>query len=157
MFIISCLWHGANWTFIVWGTLFAIVYLTEKALNTLFRINREAAPYSVWHILLVLKTFILVTFIWVFFRSQSIMDALQLGKHILIPGNQVTTRLEVPVLTWALLGIFILSDILLYNKRFDSWIGKMPLLLRWSIYTLIIFTIIVFSGVENFPFIYFQF
>jgi hypothetical protein len=53
--------------------------------------------------------------------------------------------------------LFIASDILLYNKRFDSWVGGMPYLLRWVIYGVLIFGIIVFAGVENYPFIYFQF
>jgi len=63
----------------------------------------------------------------------------------------------VPSKTWIFLVFFILSDIVLYNTRFDKWCGTKPLLIRWGIYIVLIFSILVFSGVENFPFIYFQF
>lgn len=49
------------------------------------------------------------------------------------------------------------SDMILYNSRFDKWIGGVPCVFRWVIYAVLLFGIIVFAGVENFPFIYFQF
>ncbi len=157
VFIISGLWHGANWTFIIWGGLFGIVYLLEKILNKIFQFERKSNEFSITQIFLALKTFVLVTFIWVFFRSQSLSDALQIFKTIYSNFALSGTKLYVPVTTWFFLILFILSDILLYNKRFDSWLGKWPVAIRWGIYIILLFLIIVFSGVENYPFIYFQF
>lgn len=156
VFIVSGIWHGANWTFIIWGALYGFVYFVEKSIDDFFKLEKEHQPYSIGHILLALKTFVLVTFIWIFFRSQSFGDAIQIFK--LIGQNHIATEhLQIPIITSLMLAFFILSDIILYNKRFDSWAGKLSMPVRWLIYTMLIFFIIVFSGVENFPFIYFQF
>jgi len=72
-------------------------------------------------------------------------------------NGEVFDLFAVPSKTWIFLVFFILSDIVLYNTRFDKWCGTKPLLIRWGIYIVLIFSILVFSGVENFPFIYFQF
>ena len=58
---------------------------------------------------------------------------------------------------WLYLGLFILSDLLLFNSRFDRWCDNKPLLLRWLIYGLLVFMTVACSSVNSFPFIYFQF
>ncbi|MEN8228342.1 MAG: MBOAT family O-acyltransferase [Bacteroidota bacterium] len=157
VFVVSGIWHGANWTFLIWGALFGLIYLIEKLINNSFGLIKTYSSYSLGHILLATKTFILVTFIWVFFRSQSFAEAIDIFKMLLSNSNTVTASLNIASTTWLFLGIFVLSDILLYNNRFDSWIGGLSNPLRWSIYTVLLFAIIVFAGVENFSFIYFQF
>ena len=157
VFIVSGLWHGANWTFIIWGALYGVIYLIEKFINKIFGLEKEYASYSPGHLLLSLKTFILVTLIWIFFRSQSFDEAINLFSLIFKNTNIHTAKLIIPNVTWIMLIVFIISDFLLYNKRFDGWVAKFSLPLRWGIYSLLIFSIIVFAGVENFPFIYFQF
>lgn len=157
VFIVSGIWHGANWTFLVWGALFGILYLAERGFNALLNLKQQYKPWSPGHILLALKTFVLVTLIWVFFRSQSLEDArvmfsLMIGNH---PAEYLP--LAIPVTVWVLLILFILSDIVLYNKRFDTWVGSIPWWIRWIIYGVLLFSVIVFSGVEHFQFIYFQF
>jgi alginate O-acetyltransferase complex protein AlgI len=157
VFVLSGIWHGANWTFIIWGGLYAVIYLSESTINKQLGINQSPKPFSARHILLALKTFILVTFIWVFFRSQSLGDAIGLFQYIGMNTTIETTLLDIPPFVWLFLFGFIVSDILLYNTRFDKWVAVFPGFLRWSIYTVLIFAIIVFAGVENHPFIYFQF
>ncbi|MCD6346221.1 MAG: MBOAT family protein [Bacteroidales bacterium] len=157
VFMVSGLWHGANLTFIIWGALYGVVYLIEKRLSKILGLKRNADPYSIAHILLALKTFTLVSFIWIFFRSQSFLEAINIFQLILHNPNTNIIGLSIPTLTWILLLVFIISDILLYDKRFDTALEKQPMIVRWLIYGLLIFSIIVFSGVENFPFIYFQF
>jgi len=157
VFVVSGFWHGANWTFIIWGSLFGIIYLIEKEINKRFNLIKTYKPFSIGHILLALKTFILVTLIWVFFRSQSFNDAMNIFALAFKSSRLKTTALIIPVSTWIFLAIFIISDILLYNKRFDKHIGSLPMAVRWTIYSILIFAVVVFAGVENFPFIYFQF
>jgi len=157
VFIVSGIWHGANWTFIIWGALYGVVYMLETLVNKAFKIKKEYKPYSLTHILLALKTFVFVTIIWVFFRSQSFNEAILIFKNILTNYNVNIDMLNIPVTTWTFLVFFIISDIVLYNSRFDKWINNIPLLPRWLIYSLLIFSIIVFAGVDNFSFIYFQF
>jgi D-alanyl-lipoteichoic acid acyltransferase DltB (MBOAT superfamily) len=156
VFVVSGIWHGANWTFLIWGGFFGLIYIIEKAINNRFKLEKTYTPYSAGHILLSLKTFVLVTILWIFFRSQSFDDAMDIFKNLYHnTGN--ASILSVPAHVWVFLSVFILSDIILYNKRFDSWVEKFVLAGRWIIYGILIFSIIVFAGVENFPFIYFQF
>lgn len=157
VFLISGLWHGANWTFIIWGLLFGLLYVSERVVNVLFRWQKIYPAFSAGHILLALKTFLLVTILWVFFRSQSFEGAISLFGRLFQNAPLDPRALLIPLSTWVFLLLFIISDILLYNKRFDSWVGGMPYLFRWCIYGVLLFGIIAFAGVENFPFIYFQF
>jgi len=157
VFVVSGIWHGANWTFLIWGGLFGGIYLIENYMNKLFSLKKKQKPYSAGHIILAAKTFILVTFIWIFFRSQSFYDALHLIKLLYVNHGITSASLSIPLVTWFFLAVFVFSDVFLYNKRFDGWVAKFNPLLRWSVYGLLIFAIIVFAGVDNFPFIYFQF
>lgn len=157
VFVVSGLWHGSNWTFIIWGGLFGLIYLLEKSFNRWFSLEKKHKAYSAGHILLALKTFILVTFIWIFFRSQSLEEAVTIIQLLFQNFDLSGYSLDVPILIWILLLLFILSDILLYNKRFDTWIAQFPSVVRWSVYAVLLFSIIAFAEVEVFPFIYFQF
>jgi D-alanyl-lipoteichoic acid acyltransferase DltB (MBOAT superfamily) len=157
VFVVSGLWHGANVTFIIWGALYALVYLLEELLNKTFKINFEAKGFSLYHLLLSAKTFIIVSLIWVFFRSQSFTEAIEILRLAFHNFDVHTATLDVPLRVWIMLFFFFISDLLLYNKRIDISLQKLPTIPRWAIYSILIFSIIVFSGVDNFPFIYFQF
>ncbi|MBL1280851.1 MAG: MBOAT family protein [Fluviicola sp.] len=155
VFIVSGLWHGANYTFLFWGLIFALAYLLEKGLNRMLK-PKKVKAFSVVHILLALKTFTIVTLAWVFFRSPSIGDAFTLLGDLL--GNfSVDNFVNISTLSLCVFGSFILIDLLLFNKRYDSWIGKQHFAIRWASYFALLFAIISFSGVEEIPFIYFQF
>ena len=157
VFLVSGLWHGANWTFLIWGALFGTLYIIERVVNRAFNLQKVHSSYSAGHILLATKTFILVTLLWVFFRSQGVDQAIQIFRLMLHPGTAGSQSLVIPWSTWIFLLLFVVSDLILYNKRFDTWIGGVPYLFRWLIYGILLFGIIIFAGVENFPFIYFQF
>ena len=155
VFLASGLWHGANWTFVIWGGLHGLLYLTETVINKIFKI-KSTPGISLKNTLLIIKNFSLVTFIWVFFRSQSFGDAMVVFKSI-INNIGLADGFAVPVIIWALLIFFIFTDIVLYNNRFDKWIGNKAFAVRWLAYAVLLFLTIVLSGAEDQPFIYFQF
>jgi D-alanyl-lipoteichoic acid acyltransferase DltB (MBOAT superfamily) len=157
VFILSGIWHGANWTFIFWGGLYAIIYLIEKLLNRLLNKKEDDKPFSPKHILLAIKTFILVSIIWVFFRSPTLLDAMAIFNASMHNWTEATQRLNIPSSTIIFFILFLISDIAFYNTRFDKWVATKTYVLRWSIYAILIFAITVFAGIENAPFIYFQF
>ncbi len=157
VFVVSGVWHGANWTFVIWGLLYGVLYIAEKQLNGLLKIDTNYRSFSVTHVFLVLKTTALVTLIWVFFRSQSLGEALHMLQLPFRKGVVATEQLHIPLFVWIFLLFFILSDIYLYSRRLDLRLDKWPLVLRWSLYSVLCYAIIVFSGLEDFPFIYFQF
>ncbi|MCF8295476.1 MAG: MBOAT family protein [Bacteroidales bacterium] len=155
VFMVSGLWHGANWTFVIWGALHGLYYMTEKSLGNWFPVfnvkrNRIIAVIS------MLGTFLLASFAWIFFRSASLADAILFIKSIYLNFGSGSS-LSIPVINWLLLGLFILSDILLYNTRFDTWLDNKSLIVRWFVYIILLFSIAALSGVNNHPFIYFQF
>lgn len=157
VFVLSGIWHGANWTFIIWGALYGVIYMIEKGFEKLSKgLKREHIAYRPTHLLLAIKTFVLVSLIWVFFRSQNFTEAMTVFES-LFTHIDTPSVIEIPWHISALLAVFILSDFLLYNNSFDTWISRFPLLVRWGVYSFLAFCIIVFSGVENAPFIYFQF
>ncbi len=157
VFIVSGFWHGANWTFIIWGAIFGVAYLIENLFNRRIKLKGKTEAFSIKHIILALKTFIIVTIAWVFFRSQNIEESFQIFSSILNNTHISSAKLITPIYLWIFLILFIISDLFLYNNRFDKWISNFSMLSRWSIYGILIFSIIAFAGVEDFPFIYFQF
>jgi sulfite exporter TauE/SafE len=116
--------------------------------------NKAATRF--FNVFLTIRTFVIVTFIWILFRASS-MEQVGIIFKSLLKNIDTGKHLQVDVKLWVFLGIFLIVDYLLFNTRFDSWIGQKKLPVRWTIYTAIIFLIIVFSSVNNFPFIYFQF
>ena len=155
VFMVSGLWHGANWTFVIWGAMYGVIYLIENGISRLIP-AKDDRGLSLINVIRMLKNFILVTLIWIFFRSPSISEAAGIFQAIFNNGD-VFDLFRVPVKIWVFLVFFILSDIVIYNSRFDKWVDTKPIALRWGLYLILIFSILAFSGVENFPFIYFQF
>jgi D-alanyl-lipoteichoic acid acyltransferase DltB (MBOAT superfamily) len=155
VFLVSGLWHGASWTFVIWGGLHGAFYLGETFVNKSIHF-KSSKGFNFLNVLLVLKNFTLVTLIWVFFRSQSFGEAITVFDSI-ISNTGVGTVLEIPPRIWLLLLFFIITDVLLYNTRFDKWINKRNMVVRWSVYAVLIILTVTLSGVDNQPFIYFQF
>jgi len=153
--MVSGLWHGANWTFVIWGALHAFYYMTEKVVSRFF--PPSGLPSNrLFSIAKVMLTFILVSFAWIFFRASSLTEALLFIKSMALNFNQGDT-IAVSSHLWLLVALFILSDWITYSARFDTWINQRQLLVRWSVYFILIGSISALSGVNNHPFIYFQF
>ena len=75
-FLVSGIWHGANWTFIVWGLIHGFAQIIEKALGWN---NKESRGFV--KLLRILGTFVLVTVAWIFFRMPTLSDAVLFIKH----------------------------------------------------------------------------
>ena len=158
VFVLSGIWHGAAWTFLFWGFAHGLLHIVEKALRNRFP---EREVQSKWlsvslDVLRIAKTFVLVTLFWVMFRATDFANMRDMFVAAVsnFGGGQ---RLAVAPAVWLYLGLFILSDLLLFNTRFDAWCEGKPVVLRWAIYAVLIFMIIACSSVNSFPFIYFQF
>ncbi|MDO8999414.1 MAG: MBOAT family O-acyltransferase [Bacteroidota bacterium] len=155
VFMISGLWHGASWTFVVWGALHGLVLLIERYFSKLFKFEIKS-KWSLLNIFLVIKTFIITSFIWIFFRAENFQKAKDMFKAI--AKNHSAPAIDIDVL-YALMfsGLIIVFDIFLYNSRFDSKLNTFKTLYRWAFYSLILFCLMALSGTQKFTFIYFQF
>lgn len=158
VFVLSGIWHGAAWTFLFWGFAHGLLHILEKALRNRFPYKE---PNSRWlsislDALRIAKTFVLVTLFWVMFRATdfaNMRDIFAAAVTNFGGGQNLAVKPEV----WLYLALFILSDLLLFNTRFDAWCEGKPMVVRWLIYALLIFLVIACSSVNSFPFIYFQF
>ncbi|XCN74438.1 MAG: MBOAT family O-acyltransferase [Candidatus Electrothrix aestuarii] len=165
VFIVSGFWHGANWTFIIWGALNAIYFLPLLLTNN-NRNNLEIVAQGKWlptakELLLILITFGLTVFAWIFFRAESIGHAFIYISEILS-----TSLFEIPnfsgkkraLIISFLTCVFILIEWLGREQQFaiQNFGFKLNRPLRYATYYAIIVAIFWFSGKEQ-QFIYFQF
>ncbi len=155
VFIVSGFWHGANWTFVVWGALHGLMLLLERYFSSWFKFEIKN-EWSFLNILLVLKTFIITSFIWIFFRAENFQKAKEMFNAIF--NNQSVELVSLDIL-YALLftGLIILFDFFLYNTRFDSKLNTFKTPFRWAFYIVLLFCLMTMSGTQKFTFIYFQF
>lgn len=175
-FLISGLWHGANWTFVIWGALHGVYQtieiLTQKTRDKLVKnlnINRNALVHKIIQVLL---TFGLVCFAWIFFKANSIDQALQIirsigtlsgitSEHawIFLDG---TLGLDAKDFWMMTLTLAILLIVEFTQRKHDllALLNKQPTWLRWTVYYALFFSITIFGfyGEANVvDFVYFQF
>jgi alginate O-acetyltransferase complex protein AlgI len=152
IFFVSGLWHGASWTFVVWGLLHGLVYLLERGFSKLFHFKIKEG-LSIMNFLLGIKTFLVVSFIWIFFRAENFDKAKQIISALFYSGGRQSLDISYPLLLIALLFTFDIFT----NNRVDLWLTQRKGYVRWALYGALIFFILGSSGIENLPFIYFQF
>ena len=150
VFIVSGIWHGANWSFIIWGLLHGIFTLVEK----LLKFNKTYSSFFV-KIVKIFSTFSLVTLLWVLFRSPDIYIAKTFYYSLFTNWDLVFQLPQIE--PFILLGIFIILEIFTKKTDFATQLNKVPIALRWMFYFILIFIIMSRSGTETAPFIYFQF
>ncbi len=184
VFMVSGFWHGANWTYIAWGTLhgmYLILALLTKSYRT--TLAKSIGLYSIprFHkILNILLVFTLVNLAWIFFRAENLSDAFFILNKII---------LDVPIYVFHSLSdsAFLWLEPLIFNKdiglyydefllliaavvlmesvhfielrtNFIEWINKKATALRWTFYICLIYFILFFGSFHNSSeFIYFQF
>lgn len=171
VFLISGLWHGANWTFVIWGALhaaFMVVYiLTERARSRLAA-ALPAAGGALLDGLGWLMTFGLVSLAWVFFRAASVADALMILRRIVTdvlprPGVDLHPGLDPVQFTIALvlIGALFAVEAVSQRRPLGVTLAGLPRMQRWSAYyafALVFILLVLWSPERNAqPFIYFQF
>ncbi|MCP4178038.1 MAG: MBOAT family protein [bacterium] len=162
IFIVSGFWHGANWTFIAWGALNALFFLPLMLLkknraNTDIIAEGKLIP-SLKEISQMVITFCFTLFAWVFFRSESVYDAIKYISGIFsmslfsLPENR-------PWHAFILVFIFFMIEWIQRSKQhaleFD--VKTISTVIRWGIYYAVIISIMFFGQFNENQFIYFQF
>jgi D-alanyl-lipoteichoic acid acyltransferase DltB (MBOAT superfamily) len=167
VFLISGLWHGANWTFIIWGALHGGYLILEiilydflarvKSLNFILR----KTPYL--NFVRIVVTFHLVCVAWMFFRANSVEDVGILFSN-LFTDKFFQAKINIvnfSIIQW---GTIVLSIILLEAfhiiQKFPRIIARfeqLSVFCRWSLYYLFMIFIILFGKYNTQQFIYFQF
>lgn len=168
VFAVSGLWHGANWTFVVWGIYHGVIVAAE----ILFKSTRiKILPDNLLsHGIKMLYAFVLAYLGWIFFRANSIDDALYIITHLFdlsagfvnltepFDAGLLPQRLEF-LLSFGLIGGLMFVDGIAERFGLLSAFERLSWLPRWSIYYVLIISIYVslFYNTTTQSFIYFQF
>ena len=171
VFLLSGFWHGANWTFVVWGGLHGSYLIFSKISSKLrlFLVNLLKIDYfpKTHSVIKIIITFILVDIGWVFFRAPNIDDALYILKLSITKFNiSDINLLSLEKLNFNVFNLFIvmffilLMEIVHFIQRksnITQILSQKPLYFRWGIYVFISLIILYFGIFTNQKFIYFQF
>ncbi len=158
IFTLSGFWHGANWTFLVWGLIHAVLYIPLFLSGSNRRYTTSTVAEKSWYptvkeLFQMGMTFLSTMVAWVFFRSDSVIDGslfiLRMNTHFGVPSTNRS-------------GVIFVSLILLFDWFFRNSernpINIKNKIVRWLVYLL--FTYFIFAHFEILDlsqFIYFQF
>ena len=163
VFLISGLWHGANWTYVIWGTLngFYLVFaiITQKFRNRINDLTGIEKLPRLNHFLQIFITFILSCFAWIFFRANSITDAFTIIKKILTDRGSIFIG-KPSIMIYSFLGIFILLFVELKKEFYKgefSFFNHKNWVVRNLSYAFLIIIILLIGVFDGGQFIYFQF
>lgn len=154
VFLLSGLWHGANWTFVVWGLLNGLLVCLFHFLAKKKNENKS--------FLKTFLTFHLVAFLWIFFRAKSIDDALLIISNLFSFQNHFSLStigingLQFVIAATSVL-LLLLAEYFHNKKNISIQLGKLHWATRWSFYLLCVAVLFVFGEWSSHDFIYFQF
>jgi alginate O-acetyltransferase complex protein AlgI len=164
VFVVSGLWHGAAFTFIIWGAIHGLIIVAEKAFGNYNMIIKRNG--FVRGLLFTLTTFTIVCFAWIFFRANSISDSIVIIQNLLNFDSNLKSIYNLGLPSHELdLGIIAVVLLLIFDavhRKYNAirLLNKAPLVLRSAFYVSIVFAIIIFGiyGDDSVSeFIYFQF
>jgi alginate O-acetyltransferase complex protein AlgI len=167
IFLVSGFWHGANWTFIIWGALNAIYFLplllTNNNRKNLGVVAEGKLLPSFRELFAMLTTFTLTVFAWIFFRAENVSHAFSyitgifLGDSIFNVPSFYNAR--VGLLTLCLIVAFVIVEWIGRNSDFaiQNLYRVNNIYYRYTFYLIIVFAMIVFGNYNQNEFIYFQF
>ena len=176
-FLVSGLWHGASWNYVAWGFIHGFYQLVgawtrpfKESFNRRFAVKTESFSYRLGQILV---TFILTDIAWVFFRAETLGDAVRYLRRIVtqvdwwsfMDGSWYIwgmDRGDTAVLLFGLFCLF-LTDLVRYRLklRLDGFLEEQCLWFRWTVLLTLLFATLIFGvygiDVTQIQFLYFQF
>jgi D-alanyl-lipoteichoic acid acyltransferase DltB (MBOAT superfamily) len=179
VFVISGLWHGANYTFIIWGAIHGLVLVVEKLIYKKYKLKTVKQSFSIANVFKTILTFFIVTVAWIFFKANNLTDAVHIAANFFsfklsnlsaFYENGASERLFGMItfdfyLSWLFIFILFIIEIksagrlsIQYNiGTVISEVKSCPLIMRWSLYILFTITILWFGKFGLNQFVYLQF
>jgi D-alanyl-lipoteichoic acid acyltransferase DltB (MBOAT superfamily) len=155
VFIVSGLWHGANWTFVIWGFMHGIFLILGTFIKLPRQKFRAAGTASAQ-----LFTFLLVCLSWIFFRANNLHDALTIYKTIFSMSPGPLFLASPSTFIYSIFGIFFLLLVEFKQEYYThsfSILYNQYKLIRYVGYTVLILIILLIGVFNGGQFIYFQF
>jgi len=179
VFLISGLWHGANWTFVIWGCLHGSYYLfsywtrnVRRQLTQFFKLDKMPWLHKILRVLFI---FHIVVISWIFFRANNLSEAIFICTHLFTGVGDVLNRvlelgispgifnygfeLSVSEMLIGMLAIMILGihHVIQRKQSARIWLSTKPIWYRWTVYYCLLISVLIFGYLEPSEFIYFQF
>jgi alginate O-acetyltransferase complex protein AlgI len=154
--LLGGLWHGASWTFVVWGGRHGAYLAVERFLQR--RLPSHAVSRSLlFQAGLALLTFFLVNLTWVFFRAREFATAQRMIESMLTfaDGPKVLTAAQATIALVPVIGILVVHWVM-RNRSLEDVAGQTPSWLSATMIAAMLFAIVISQGSSN-AFIYFQF
>jgi len=179
VFLVSGLWHGANWTFVIWGGLHGSYYLfsywtrnIRVRLTHIFKLDK--VPF-IQKLIRIVFIFHIVVLGWIFFRANSLSDAIFIITHLFTGIGDVffnilhigqgrgvlnyvfaLPKYEMVIAAIALM-VLGLHHLIQRKQPASVWLKSKPIWIRWIFYYGLLLSILIFGYLEPNEFIYFQF
>jgi len=166
VFAVSGLWHGAAWTFVIWGILHGVAITLERITKYLLR-----RDFLIPKFIKIFYAYILISIFWIFFRAQSLSDALYIIrnsfvglKNIFLPDyiwatlNQVFIFNQAEMaITFIIFFIAVSAEFIRTNSSLYQILNRQPVLVRYAFYIIVVFIILQFRVSDIKEFIYTKF
>ena len=154
-FLVSGIWHGANWTFIVWGIIHGFAQIIEKA----FKLPKSEANLLIKTVRTII-TFVIITLAWLVFRMPTLNAGFEIIGKLFI--NHELTLATCPIsskiyIIIALIIVLIKDSVDEYFNKDNKLLTLQSTFLRWSLYLLLLTTILLFGVLNSSQFIYVNF
>ena len=174
VFVLSGLWHGANWTFIIWGLFHGVYLIIESIIKKTFN-KKNTEKGFIYKVVNRIYVFSLVSFAWIFFRAQDFSTALYIIKnsfsdiknqiHLIIENkhiirgkllylHQAGSDFFIAIIS---IGILIMIHYIMGHRTFFELVNRKNKVVRWSIYYVMIIVFVMLGVFNKSEFIYFQF
>ena len=160
--LLGGLWHGAAWTFIIWGIYHGVLLMAHRLLKPLLKkipTPRVIIIARLWFYLRIFIFFQLICFGWIIFRAASVTQLTEILYGLFFNFNLAS----ISGLTNSLLKVAFFTGLLLVVQLFQYWKNDLMIILKNKIYIKVIFyfiifySMILFGAVSEKEFIYFQF
>lgn len=166
VFLVSGLWHGASWTFILWGAVHGLLQVLQRIVSPYLKKHLGFlyiggfAPFG--KLIFIICTFVFVNLAWVLFRANTISDAFYILRHMLVnidfsSALAAFNSFDMKVLA----GSIVLMEIVQYagSRLAERGLkfGDFHFAVRWPCYWALVMWIFVFAKIGSHDFIYFQF
>lgn len=181
-FLVSGLWHGANWTYVLWGAYHGILNVANRTLRDLHPLKSEnlfskvsgkagTLLKGVKKFGKIIVTFSLVCFGWIVFRSKNIKDCLYIFRHLMDGFTQwfsysyiyqvlggLGIKNEEFFFCLLMIGLLLLVELFSKGKSFHGFLQNKPYPIRVAV-CMLFFYLVIYKGAFNVTsnFIYFQF
>jgi D-alanyl-lipoteichoic acid acyltransferase DltB (MBOAT superfamily) len=167
VFLVGGLWHGANWTFVIWGALHGFYLIFETIAmplkNRILEITRLVNFPRLIQLTGISFTFILVNIGWIFFRAKNVSDAFYILTHLFTNISFNIPRLNMGI-GWsgfiycsAIIGFMEFIHLIQEHRSIRQFLDTKSIWFRWTIYIILIYAILFFGVFNKTQFIYFQF